>query len=156
MAKVVPLHKKDIPVWHLLPFSIYVVLNGIMLFVFQPELPLETFLDPLRFLLFGLATYRIADIIANEQVTKVFRAPFINIRKEDGEEEEVPKRHGFKQTLGTLLYCPSCVGVWVATGIVYGFIYSPQITWIIVAIFSLSALERFFFSLVQALVKIGE
>lgn len=143
-AKPIPTDK--VPYWHLLPFTVFIVMNIAMIVLFEDRLMrVSSNLTVLHIVVLGLATFRIADIIANEQVTKVVRAPFINVKEgnsEDGEEEEVPKRHGFKSTMGSLLYCPSCIGVWVAAFMTYGLILIPTATWVIASIFLLSALER--------------
>jgi hypothetical protein len=140
-----PIPESRIPFWHLLPFGTYLALNAFLLHQNWHRLPeLWTLnLQPFQFVILGLATYRIANIIANEQVTKVFRAPFILVRRgPDEEEEEVPKPTGLEGTIGSLLYCPSCVGVWIATGLAYLLWLLPTFAWFIGVIFALSAVER--------------
>lgn len=150
------IHKQPYPSWHFLPLTLFIIINGGILFLFHPFITFSEFITPLNLIVFGLATYRIADIIANEQVTKVIRVPFVDVKKTENQEEEVPKPHGIKNTLGTLFYCPSCVGVWAAAFLLYGYIFWPQYFSFIVIIFCLSGLERAFFSLIQAWKKWGE
>lgn len=136
-------HPLRFPYWHLLPFTTYVVVNAVIIYAdFDKISEIKLYLEPLPLVLMSLATYRVANIIANERVTQIFRAPFVDVKQEDGEEVEVPKEEGVKETIGTLLYCPSCVGVWVATAFVYMFIYLPDLAWLVSAIFTLSAMER--------------
>jgi hypothetical protein len=114
-------------------------------------------ITPFSFSVIGLATYRIANIVANEQVTKVFRAPFINVKKEpDDSEEEIPKPTGIKGTIGTLLYCPSCVGVWVATMFAYLLLLETNVAWFIAIAFALSAMERIFTESISLIAKKSE
>ncbi len=134
---------RRIPYWHLLPFTTYVLLNAIIIYLdFDKLSRIQLYLGPLPLTLMSLATYRVANIIANERVTQIFRAPFVDVKRQDGEEVEVPKEKGVKETIGTLIYCPSCVGVWVATAFVYMFIYFSEVAWVVTAIFALSAMER--------------
>lgn len=82
--------------------------------------------------------------MANEKITVPLRAPFVSLTiNEEGTEVETPKERGLRGAIGSLLYCPSCVGVWVATALMYGYLVFPVITLIIASILSLSALERF-------------
>jgi hypothetical protein len=136
--------RRHVPYWHLMPFGIFIFLNLIALWQLYPRLySIAGTLDPFGFIVFGLATYRIAQIIANERVTSVVRAPFVNVKDEGGEqEEEVPKPRGIRETLGTLLYCPSCVGVWAAAFLAYLAIIDFGIALIVAIIFALSACER--------------
>jgi O-antigen ligase len=145
-----PIPKREIPFFHLVPLSIFLIVNAALILTYRPAVPLE-FFTPFTLLVFGLAAYRIADIIANEQVTKVIRAPFVNVKEEAGKEVETPKRRGWKETMGSLLYCPSCVGVWVAAFLVYLYIFAPELSWLVVAVFALSALERIFQNVVSLL-----
>lgn len=135
---------RRVPYWNFLPLVVFIVLNGLILYLYRDEVVrIQEYLTPFAILLMGLATFRIADIIANEQITQAVRAPFINVAKENGEEIEVPKPYGIRQTIGALIYCPSCVGVWVAAGLVYLFVFAPNVAWVVTVIFALSALVEF-------------
>lgn len=149
--------EKD-PYWHLIPFSVFLILNGIICWIWYRELALlPKFITPFSVLLWSLAVYRIANIVSNEQVTRVIRAPFVEQEtQEDGKVTETPKRRGFKHTIGSLLYCPSCVGVWVAATLTYMVIFFPFVAWVVVVVFALSGLERIFTTLVAALARPDE
>ncbi len=121
----------------------FLAINGFLFWAFYIRLQgLISYITPFNLVIFGLATYRIANIVANEQVTKVIRAPFVDIAVKDGEEVEVPKKRGLKQTIGSLLYCPSCMGVWVAAFITHLMVFVPIVGITISWIFALSAVER--------------
>jgi hypothetical protein len=83
-------------------------------------------LTPFKLLIFGLATYRLADIITTESVTDVIRAPFKDMRIENGVEKWKISNVGFRGFLGTLLSYPSCMGVWVAMFLFYFYVFYPN------------------------------
>ena len=141
-AKPLPFEK--IPFWHLVPFSVYLIANAVLIHQYWADLgKVSAHVTPFSLAVIGLATFRMANIVANEQVTKVFRAPFVNVQeKEDGDEEE-PKPTGWKGMVGSLLYCASCSGVWVATGFAYCLMLAPEFAFFAAVPFALSAIERF-------------
>jgi hypothetical protein len=96
----------------------------------------------LQLALGGLAVYRIAQIIANEHITEPLRAPFVSQEESKGKTIERPKRLGFKGAMGSLIYCPSCVGIWVSMVLVYAWLLWPRVVMVIVFIFFFSAIER--------------
>lgn len=151
------LGKDEIPYWHLLPIIVFVGVNGLIwYFQFDHLTQIQKYINTFNMVVFGLATYRIANIVSNEQVLKVLRAPFIRVKdEEDGGQQELPREGGIRNTVGTLLYCPSCVGVWVAALITYLFVFTPTIAWIVVVVFALSAVERIITNAVAALDSLG-
>ena len=93
-------------------------------------------------LLFGLATYRVANIISTEKITKPLRAPFVDEVEENGKTVEKPKTSGWAGATGYLIHCPACTGVWVATTFVSLYIFLPNAAYFLGFIFALSAVER--------------
>lgn len=107
-------------------------------------LGLFAYLKPLHLLILGLAVYRGANIISNEFITVPLRAHFVRRFEQDGKEIEEPYDQGFRGFLGSLLYCPSCTGVWVAMILVYSFLFWPAAATPVIIVLALSGLERFF------------
>ena len=66
--------------------------------------------------LLGLATYRMGHLISYDRVMEPLRAPFTRtIPDPTGAGETVePKGEGFQKTIGQLLCCPICSGMWAA------------------------------------------
>ena len=102
----------------------------------------EAYFHPPHVLLFHLATYRVANIAANELVKRVVRAPFIDVEERDDGAKEVLKPEGIRKTISTLFNCPSCIRVWSETFITYWSTYFPSLALIIAVLFSLSAWEK--------------
>ncbi|MGW7099718.1 DUF1360 domain-containing protein [Streptomyces sp. NPDC054883] len=68
-------------------------------------------------LLTGTATFRLTRLLSKAKVTRPLRAPFTDVEEAGAPAEfnEMPKPG--HQTVGELLTCPFCLGVWVATGL---------------------------------------
>ncbi len=45
--------------------------------------------------------------------------------------------------MGQLLICPYCLGIWVASGFVYGFTFCPSLTRLVASIFAVSSVADF-------------
>jgi hypothetical protein len=147
---------EEAPYWHLVPFSLFAIIN-IVIWILWPQylIQLKEMATPFSILLWGLAVYRIANIVSNEQVTRVLRAPFIDQQETgSGHIEETPRPAGLKHTIGSLLYCPSCVGVWASALIVYLLLFAPTIGWVAVVLFALSGVERIVSAVLQLLNRI--
>ncbi len=98
-----------------------------------------------HFFILGLAVYRGANILSNEFVTTPLRAYFVkDVETADGKTSEMPYETGLRGTLGSLLYCPSCTGVWIAMILTYSYVFWPGPASIVIFFLALSGLERFF------------
>ena len=81
--------------------------------------------------LLTVATFRLARRIAKDPVTSPLRAPFTQFEEAAGSGEHVEKPrdgHGLRHTVGELLTCPFCLGVWVGTAYVAGMALAPRPT----------------------------
>ena len=63
-------------------------------------------------------------------MTSPLRAPFTAYQGTQGpaELEEEVRGQGGRKTVGELVTCPFCTGVWVATGLTAGLVYLPRTT----------------------------
>lgn len=101
---------------------------------------------PYEFGLQALAAYRIARIIAHEPVAQFIRAPFVErqlVHEPDGSEkiEEVPRGVGLQQSIGQLLTCSWCTGVWAAAAFFYGWFLAPRLVRPFVYVFALAGAQ---------------
>ncbi len=80
--------------------------------------------------LLTLATHQASRLLTKDAVTAPFRAPFTRFAGSAGEGEtmEEVRGEGLKHSIGELLTCPFCAGVWVATGFVAGGVLAPRLT----------------------------
>jgi hypothetical protein len=77
-----------------------------------------------------LATHKLSRLIAKDPVTSPLRAPFTSFEGTSGPAElrEDVRATGPLKTVGELVSCPFCVGMWVATGFVAGHVLAPKAT----------------------------
>lgn len=93
----------------------------------------------------GLATHKLSRLIAKDSVTRPFRAPFTRYTGESqlNELAEEPRGHGLQQAIGQLLFCPQCVGQWVAAGFSIGLLRAPKMTRAIAGVYAIHAVSDF-------------
>ena len=107
--------------------------------------PLPERIEPKDLALFAFATQKLSRVITKDKVTSAFRAPFTEVEGKGGagELEERAKGHGLRRAVGELLTCPFCLGTWIASGFIYGYIFSPRVTRTVGSIFAASGLADF-------------
>ena len=95
--------------------------------------------------MFALATQKLSRVITKDKVTSAFRAPFTEVEGKGGpgEVEERAKGRGLRRAIGELLTCPFCLGTWIASGFIYGYVFAPRISRILASIFAVSGLADF-------------
>ena len=79
----------------------------------------------------GIATHKLTRLLSKASVTSPLRAPFTQFEEAAGSGEHVEKPrdgHGLRHTVGELLTCPFCLGVWVGTAYVAGMTFAPRPT----------------------------
>src|SRR5215208_517763 len=96
-------------------------------------------------LLAGVATHKLSRIIAKDRVTAPLRAPFTEFEGEGGpgEVEERPRGTGLRRAIGELLFCPFCLGQWVATAVLAGLAVVPRLTRFVCSIFAAETISDF-------------
>ena len=138
--------------WYILDIIIFIFINGVLLWQIGGRLS-EMHISWVHIAAAGLAVFRAANMISNEVVTKPLREPFVNIEHKHGKDVEVPKPRGFYGAMGSLIYCPSCTGTWIAMALFYAYVYWPGLTSAIIVILALSGLERLLTSTYNLLKK---
>ena len=78
----------------------------------------------------GVATHKLARLIARDTVTSPLRAPFVRYEGPGtaNELDESPRGAGARRAVGELVFCPPCVGTWVAAGLLVGYVHAPRPT----------------------------
>jgi hypothetical protein len=76
------------------------------------------------------STHKLSRLIAKDPVTSPLRAPFTAYKGTQGPSElaEDVRGEGGQKTVGELLTCPFCTGMWVATGFTAGLLLLPRTT----------------------------
>ena len=80
--------------------------------------------------LVGIASHKLSRLIAKDKVTSPLRAPFTVFEGTSGPAElaEEVRGKGRRKTVGELVSCPFCVGMWVATGFTASYVFAPRAT----------------------------
>lgn len=99
----------------------------------------------LDLVLLGLATHKVARIVAKDAVTSPVRAPFAQFRGSAGDAElaEQVRGMGWRKAVGELVTCPFCLGPWVAGAFVAGSTFAPSLTRAATTVFSAVAISDF-------------
>jgi Protein of unknown function (DUF1360) len=87
-------------------------------------------IQPADILLTGVATHKLSRLISKDKITAFARAPFTEFQEPGGpaEVEERARGEGWRRTLGELLICPYCIGMWISGGFNLGLIVAPRET----------------------------
>ncbi len=103
-------------------------------------------ISPRDLTLLGLATYRGARLVAYDRVAEPFRDPVTETVPDefDAGENVVAEGTGARKAIGELVSCPTCVGTWLAAGLVYGIHLAPGPTRLLAAILGVSGLAELF------------
>ena len=92
--------------------------------------------------LFGIATHKLARIMAKDPITSPIRAPFTRLEGTTGPAElhEEVVGDGWRHAVGELLTCPFCLGQWIGTGFVFGGMLLPRATRAVASTFVVHAI----------------
>jgi uncharacterized protein DUF1360 len=109
------------------------------------QAPLPERVQPQDIVLFAIATQKLSRVITKDKVTTALRSPFTEVEGKGGagELEERPKGRGLQRAVGELLTCPFCLGTWIASGFIYGYIFTPRVTRTLASIFAVSGIADF-------------
>jgi hypothetical protein len=94
----------------------------------------------------GLATHKFSRLLAKGAVTSPVRAPFTEFAGPAGASEHDERArgdHGVRHTIGELLTCPFCLGVWTGTAYVAGLAFAPRATRAWAATFAVTGVSDF-------------
>ena len=93
--------------------------------------------------LLGVATYELSRIIAKDRVTSPLRAPFTEYEKAAGASEvkEKVRGEGMQRAVGDLVTCPYCLSPWVAAALVFGLVFRPRATRLVMGTFAAAAIS---------------
>lgn len=94
--------------------------------------------DTKDIVLLGVATHKLSTLGSNDAVTSPLRAPFTEFQEKESPKkvEEKPRGKGLRRSIGELLTCQFCLGMWVASFFTYGLVLVPRVTRLIAALFT--------------------
>ena len=80
--------------------------------------------------LLGVATHKLSLTGAQDAVTSPLRAPFTEFQEKESPKsvQEKPRGEGLRRSLGELVTCQFCLGMWAAAFFTYGLVLAPRVT----------------------------
>jgi len=90
----------------------------------------------------AVATHKLSRLLTKSSIASPLRAPFTEFEGASGSGEHVESprgEHGVRHTVGELLTCPFCAGVWIATAYVAGLLAVPRVARLCAAVLTLVA-----------------
>jgi Protein of unknown function (DUF1360) len=105
--------------------------------------------------LLGVATHKLSMLVAKDAVTMPLRAPFTELNEKESPKkvDETPRGSGLRKSLGELITCHFCLGMWLASFFTYGLILAPRVTRLIATVFSVVTLSDHLHQTYKALTK---
>jgi hypothetical protein len=100
-------------------------------------------IEPGDLVLLGVATYKVSRLLTKDSITAVLRAPFTQFVAPSGagEVQERVRGKGVRHAFGELFGCPFCLGQWVGTTLVGGYLVAPRQTRAVAGLFTVIALS---------------
>jgi hypothetical protein len=130
-----------------IPLASYAVLTGVFNLIFALFLLLAKVsgrdlperVKPEDIVLFGAATHKLSWIVTRDAITAPLRAPFTELEevKSPTNVQEKPRDTGLQRSLGELLTCRFCLGMWISAFFAYGLVLYPATTRLVGAIFAM-------------------
>jgi uncharacterized protein DUF1360 len=95
-------------------------------------------MNPRDVVLLAAAAHKLSLLLARDPVTSPLRAPFTSYEGTAGPAElaEDARGDGAQKTIGELITCPFCTGMWVATGLTAGLVFAPRFTRLAMGMFA--------------------
>lgn len=126
--------------------SSYIVLAGVFNLIFAAFLlvskglgkPLPERIDAKDVALLGMATHKLSLVGTQDAVMSPLRAPFTELKEKESPKkvDEKPRGEGLRRSVGELLTCKFCLGVWLASFFTYGLILVPRVTRLVATVFT--------------------
>jgi len=103
--------------------------------------------------LLGMATHKLSMIGANDAVTSPLRAPFTEFQEKESPKnvEEQPRGRGLRRSVGELILCQFCLGMWVAAFFTYGLVLVPRVTRLFATILTILTVSDYLHQAYKAL-----
>ena len=105
--------------------------------------------------LLGMATHKLSLVGSQDAITSPLRAPFTELEAKESPKkvDEKPRGGGVRRSVGELLTCQFCLGVWVASFFTYGFVLLPRVSRLVAAVFAAVTVSDFLHQTYKALMK---
>ena len=146
-----------------IPLFSYGVLAGIFNLIFAIFLlvarvtgrPIPERIEARDVALLGMAVHKVSLVGSQDAVTSPLRAPFTEIQEKESPKklDEKPRGEGLQRSVGELLTCKFCLGVWVASFFTYGLVLVPRLTRLVAAVFAVVTVSDHLHQIYKALMN---
>src|SRR5918995_1653406 len=105
--------------------------------------------------LLGLAAHKMSMVGSQDAITSPLRAPVTEIQEKESPKNvvEKPRGEGLRRSIGELLVCKFCLGVWLASFLTYGLVLVPRLTRLISALFAVVTVSDYLHQTYKVLMK---
>jgi hypothetical protein len=105
--------------------------------------------------LLGVATHKLSLTGAEDAVTSPLRAPFTEFQEKESPKsvQEKPRGEGLRRSIGELVTCQFCLGMWIAAFFTYGLVLAPRVTRLLATILVILTISDHLHQTYKALVK---
>jgi uncharacterized protein DUF1360 len=117
--------------------------------------PIPERMDAGDIALLGMATHKISLLGSQDAIASPLRAPFTELEEKQSPKkvDEKPRGRGIRRSVGELLTCQFCLGVWVASFFTYGFVLLPRVSRLVAAVFAAVTVSDYLHQIYKALTK---
>ncbi len=131
------------------------IFAGFLFFVKHTGRNIPERVDTKDLALLGVATHKLSLIGSQDAVTSPLRAPFTELQEKESPKsvEEKPRGKGLRRSVGELLTCQFCLGLWVASFFTYGLVLAPRVTRLIATVFTVVTISDYLHQTYKALMK---
>ncbi len=136
--------KKPYPAYALITATYLGLYGGFLVLARSKGRQLSQRLSLIDLVTLGLATFRLSRLAAWDEVTSFLRLPFVKHGPEDkveGKEQE-PRGRGLVRALGELVVCTTCIGTWIAAGLMYALYLVPTLARPFISILAVAGLGQ--------------
>ena len=105
--------------------------------------------------LLGMAAHKMSMVGSEDAITSPLRAPVTEIQEKESPKKviEKPRGEGLRRSVGELLLCKFCLGVWLASFLTYGLVLVPRLTRLIAALFAVVTVSDYLHQSYKILMK---
>ena len=117
--------------------------------------PIPERMDAKDIALLGMATHKISLVGSQDAIASPLRAPFTELKEKESPKrvDEKPRGRGIRRSMGELLTCKFCLGVWVASFFTYGFVLLPRTSRLVAAVLAAVTISDYLHQTYKALMK---
>jgi hypothetical protein len=105
--------------------------------------------------LLGVATHKLSLTGSQDAVTSPLRAPFTELQEKESPKsvQERPRGEGLRRSIGELVTCQFCLGMWAAAFFTYGLVLAPRVTRLFATILTVLTISDHLHQTYKALTK---